>query len=213
MDLHRIEGAPQWQSVPPAKRNPWQRTAARTNGIVTIGNLLSLIGLFLTMYGLQLIIAGGRPLRGVFVILLGRFCDVADGYLAAKTATMSPLGEKVDAVFDKISIGLVLLLLSLFGILPWWVTMVLVLPHMIVGVLSLILYARGKLLHPSRTGKLTMFTSWGVVAGYIYADTLPGDSAQALFVVTTLLVAAAAVLGTVATAGYIAEFRRKYRGA
>jgi phosphatidylglycerophosphate synthase len=207
MNLHRIEGDAEWVTVPAAQRNVWQRTAAATIGVVTIGNFFSLLGLASVPYGLWLI-AQQRYVAGIAVLTFGRICDLLDGWLADKTGTKSPLGERIDAAFDKISLGLVLLVLLVSGILPWWALVLLILPHLIVAFLAVIAWRRGQVLHPSRTGKLSMALVWVVIAAFIVAYMYRQHDVWMIRELTAILTGISAGLGATATLGYIQEFRQ-----
>lgn len=205
MDLHRIEGKPEWADVPPANMNIWQKVASRSGGILTIGNYFSLLGLASVPFGLGLIL-GGRYIAGVIVLAAGRLCDMLDGYLADKTATKSPLGEKVDATFDKVSTGLALFVLGVSGLLPWPFVALLVLPHAVVGVLALAAYFKGAGLHPSRLGKLSMAGGWIAMLAFVAAYGFSVSVHDVIVVAAWILLAASTVLSVVATIGYIREY-------
>src|SRR4051794_15939162 len=102
LDLHHASEA-DWKRLPAAERNSWQRLAARTQGIVTPANLISLGGAAVVFYGLYLI-AHSQIVTGILTVLAGRAADIIDGYIAHRTGTKSPLGEAVDVTIDKITI-------------------------------------------------------------------------------------------------------------
>ena len=153
MNLHRVHGNADWSDVALTERNRWQRIAAATSGIVTIGNFFSLVGLLSVPLGLWLAISAESYLWASVVLALGRFCDLLDGWLADITGTKSPLGEKIDASFDKVSVAVTFIGLAMGGILPLWLAFVLLVPHVIIAVIATAAYALGLKLHPSRIGK------------------------------------------------------------
>lgn len=207
MDLHRVEGKPDWAGLKPEQLNRWQKVARRSGGILTIGNYFSLLGLLSVPYGLLLIL-DGRYLAGVVVLLLGRFCDMLDGYLADKTGTKSPLGEKVDAVFDKLSTGLALFVLALSGLLPPWAVALLVLPHAVVAVMAVRIYFARAVLHPSRSGKLSMAAGWIAMLAFVAVHALDGVPRTFMAIGAYGVLAISVVLGIVATIGYYRVFRK-----
>jgi cardiolipin synthase len=208
LSLHRIEGNAEWVSVPSAQRNPWQKLAAATAGIVTIGNFVSVIGLASVPYGLLLVVQDHHFLLGFAVLVLGRLCDLLDGWLADKTATKSPLGEKIDATFDKISLGLVLIILAVKNIVPWWALVGLALPHVLVGIMAVIALRRGQTIHPSRAGKFGMAVAWFTLAGFVFIHFYTGGLLAIAQVITAFLFGVSVGLGVASTVGYIKEFRK-----
>ncbi len=208
MNLHRIEGQPEWAGVKPGNMNIWQKVASRSGGILTIGNYFSLLGLLSVPFGLSLIL-NGRYIIGVVILLLGRLCDLLDGYLADKTGTKSPLGEKVDAVFDKISTALAFFVLAVSGLLAWWVVLFLVLPHVVVAVMAVAIYLKGAILHPSLLGKLSMAAGWLAMLAFVMVLAFETGVLHGLLIVAAyllLLISVATALA--ATSGYYREYQR-----
>lgn len=206
MNLHRIEGKPEWAGLKKEHMNVWQRVAAGSGGILTIGNYFSLLGLLSVPFGLSLIL-GERYIAGVIVLLLGRLCDLLDGFLADKTGTKSPLGEKVDAVFDKLSTGLALFVLALSGLLAWWVVVLLIVPHIAVAWLSVKIFFKGSLLHPSLLGKLSMAAGWLAMLTFVLAHGLTDGWHMAALVAAYGLLIVSVGMAAVATHGYYQEYR------
>jgi phosphatidylglycerophosphate synthase len=136
---------------------------------MTAANIISLLGLSLVIAGIMLAM---RHEAGwaAGLIILGRLADLADGFVADKTGTKSPLGEAVDATVDKIAMGLiVLLLLTYDGPARWFGIVVLL--HFLYQVGTFVMaYRRHFRLHPSAIGKYTAATLWGGVALYILGE-------------------------------------------
>jgi cardiolipin synthase len=211
VNLHRIEGQPEWAKVSPRTRSRWQRIAASTSGVVTIGNFFSLLGLLSVGYGLWLIIHDQAYIAGFIVLSLGRFGDLLDGWLADKTGTKSPLGELIDATFDKISIALIVVGLWFTSVIPWWALLIWILPHAITSVFALIAWLQGKRLHPAVAGKFGTATGWISMLAFIMSAAFKGDShygdLRAMFIgIALALLAITAILSLLATISYIRDF-------
>ena len=158
MDLHRIENnLPDWENNPD-EINIYQKVALKTRGVVTPGNLVTTAGLGLVAYGSTKL--GANLFEGIGYVTAGRLADVADGMAANKTGTKSPLGEKFDAVADKLAIGIVAIGVIENNLVPLPITLGIVAQNGLNTVLS----SRGKLnnkeTHSSKTGKLATTFQW-----------------------------------------------------
>ncbi len=162
MGLHRAL-EPDWQSVPLPQRNFLQRLAAQTRGIVTIGNAITLAGFLLVIAGFIGILQS-HIVVGVLLIAIGRIADLADGYLADRTGTKSPIGEAFDAGIDKLELAIAIpvLLASPYANRLFIVFLLL---HLVINVtLFFIANRRHTRIHPTRAGKLSTAMAW-VAAG------------------------------------------------
>jgi cardiolipin synthase len=159
MELHRSSKRPDWAKVAQRRRNWWQQLARRTNGIVTIGNAVTVAGLLIVAVGLWLVLRGNYG-YGLALIAVGRFCDLLDGWLANYTGTKSPLGEIVDATADKLETLGAAIVLVVVGLLPWWLAGAVIALQFVIALVSRIAWGRGRTLHPSRLGKLSMAAAW-----------------------------------------------------
>jgi phosphatidylglycerophosphate synthase len=205
MNLHRTEKKPQWESTPEAERNVWQRIAQATKGMVTPANAISLLGLGLTASGLQDFKRGARQ-QAVAKIILGRACDIADGYVADKTKTKSPIGEAVDATVDKISMAHGLYVLRETDTLPVFTTASFFTQNVINTAATAVAKKRGVELHPSAEGKITTLMQWAAIGGYIIsAVRSQSEGPSAIEGVSNLLSAGATVLGSVVNIQYIKQ--------
>jgi CDP-diacylglycerol---glycerol-3-phosphate 3-phosphatidyltransferase len=209
MNLHRIEGRPEWASVPVARRNPWQRLAAATYGIITIGNFFSLLGLLSVPAGLVLA-SQDRLLAAVIVLMAGRACDLLDGLLADKTGTKSPLGEKIDASFDKVSTAATIIGVVLLGFVPAVAALILVGPHLLIALVVLVAYFRGIRLHPSVAGKLSMALLWVTMVALLLPVRYSPPGEALLETIVALLFVVAVLTGLFALGGYISSVMRQW---
>lgn len=63
-------------------------------------------------------------LVATLVFVLAALTDRVDGYLARRHNLVTALGALLDPIADKLLIGTALVILSAFGELPWWITVV-----------------------------------------------------------------------------------------
>lgn len=168
MDLHRTSGKPDWADIPLAKRNVWQRLAANSRGIVTPGNVITIIGYILVLFGLKAI-AEYQLLLGGILLAIGRLLDIADGAAADATGTKSPTGELLDATIDKVGTALTILIFYMVGAAPWWILTALLIPQLIIAYVSLRGAGTDRQLHPSKVGKFSMLAAWFTLLGFVFA--------------------------------------------
>lgn len=201
MQLHRAGNAPDWQKIPEDQWNPFQRFAARTRGVVTPANFITLIGLGLVLYG-GLAVFQHHYWLGLACIVLGRLADILDGWVADRTGTKNTLGEFLDAAVDKVA---TLALLGLFiwaHVAAWWVLGLMILPHIIIGLYSGAIWVSGRRLHPSRIGKYTMAAVWVCMGAFVLLQAL-GHGHGIAMVVFDIVALVIAVVGFYVAGRYI----------
>jgi len=159
LNLHRAQARPDWQDVPPGERSSWQRLAARTNGIVTPGNLVTVVGFGLSMWGVGELI-GGHTWWSLILLAVGRLLDIVDGSVAQATGTKSHLGEILDAAIDKAIIGVTVVAMFIAQVAPTWLLGLFLLPHVVIVVITFAERLRHVELHPTRLGKTTALLAW-----------------------------------------------------
>ncbi len=116
---HQASKIPDWEKegVDPLKWNIWQKIAAKTHGIITPGNAVTLLGASLSAAGIK-DITHDHKLRGVVELALGGVFDRVDGSVADKTRTKGPVGEALDATTDNIIVAYSVASLVRAGIVP-----------------------------------------------------------------------------------------------
>lgn len=206
IDLHYADAEPDWQKVKPQDRNIWQRTAAATDCYVTPGNLVSLLGLALVIWGF-VDFAEGNVLGGLIRIAAGRVMDLADGAVAHATGTKNSLGAALDAAIDKIELLIGLLVLTQHGLLPVLVGIAVGLQNTANILLAASAKKRQIELHPSRWGKIATAAQWCAIILYLSVGLSLGpydESFSRLLIVLAHIVMILLFVptGAVATYGY-----------
>lgn len=89
--------------------------------LITIGRIL-----FAPIFVWLIVMDPSGPWRWLALVLFiaATALDGLDGYLARSRNLGTPLGVLLDPIADKVLIGSGLVVLSLIGELPWWVTIV-----------------------------------------------------------------------------------------
>ena len=199
--LHRSGKKSDWAKVSPRQWNIWQRLAGNTGGALTLGNIFTLAGLSLVLLGLSMILAEMYG-WGLMLVVVGRLCDLADGWLADQTHTKSPLGEALDSSADKVATAVTLGVLVVADILPWQMALAILTTQLAVVAVFFIYRIGGRRLHPSRIGKLSMAMVWLGLTAFILAVVLSGGYADAVRTAAYILSDAGCLLALVALAGY-----------
>ena len=199
MQLHRTTGKADWLAIPPQSHTIWQRLAARTHGIMTPGNAVTVTGFALVLIGLQQIL-NQHYLPGTVLLATGRICDILDGWLAEITRTKSPLGELLDAGIDKIITILAVATFFAAHIAPAWALIALVIPHVLIVVIAFGWRVRKRAFHPSLAGKLSMVGVW--LSLLIYALAHIVDLPAPALAATQVIVIASTATGLYAATQY-----------
>ncbi|MDB5186790.1 MAG: hypothetical protein JWM07_262 [Candidatus Saccharibacteria bacterium] len=202
MNLHRSNNKPDWSGIRPDEYNYWQMVAVKTNGILTPGNIATMVGLGLVMIGLYMII-NQQYWVGMVLIIVGRLFDLVDGWLADVTQTKSPLGELLDAAIDKVETFFTIIVFYVASIALWWLLTVLLLPHIWITYIAWTARCKNKQLHPSRIGKISMAALWVALFGFIVLRALNTSSVDILAVMIYIVSAISVGLGIYTAIGYI----------
>ncbi len=117
--------------------------------------------------------------------------DVVDGRLARSRGLCTDFGAFADPIADKALVGTALLGLSWLGVMPWWVTAVIIGREVAVTALRTAVLRHG-VIPASRGGKLKAFSQNCAVALYL----LPLTGAAAALRVPVLAIAVVATVVT-----------------
>ncbi len=124
--------------------------------VMTPANWLTLSRMLVAPLVLITFCYGGFVLRAVGFVLfgLGAISDFWDGYIARRTQ-LSYWGKLWDPIADKVLTGSALITLSVLQILPWWITVALILRDIAVTALRLTILRKGRgILLPILAAKL-----------------------------------------------------------
>ncbi|MFJ4850393.1 MULTISPECIES: CDP-alcohol phosphatidyltransferase family protein [unclassified Streptomyces] len=125
-----------------------QETRVQTDRVFTIPNILSMARLAGVPVFLWLILwpeFGGPKADGwaLLILALSGISDYLDGKLARRWNQISNLGRVLDPAADRLYIVSTLVGLTWRGILPWWLTAILVARDVVLGVMILVMRRRG----------------------------------------------------------------------
>jgi CDP-diacylglycerol--glycerol-3-phosphate 3-phosphatidyltransferase len=165
-------------------------------GLVNAANALMLLRIVLVPLFVVLMVVSdmqrpGYRMAAALAFIVASLTDFADGWIARSFNQITSFGKVADPIADKALTGTALVLLSVYGELSWWVTVVIGVRE--VGVTALRFWViRTAVLPASRGGKVKTVLQILAIAWYIW------PFPDGLVWVGVVLMAAAVVV-TVAT--------------
>jgi CDP-diacylglycerol--glycerol-3-phosphate 3-phosphatidyltransferase len=152
---------------------------------------------YLTVFNnstLNQLIAGG-------FYFVAAMTDVLDGYLARKNNQITNWGKIADPIADKALTGSAFIGLSVLGIIPWWITFVILVREIAVTILRFYVIRRG-VIPASRGGKAKTLTQNIAIVAFL----LPLPVALGFLPITVLVIAL--VLTVVTGIDYVAKAKK-----
>jgi cardiolipin synthase len=138
---------------------------------MNIPNLLTIFRLFVTGFFI-LAIQYGEFRIALWLFVVQAITDLLDGFLARILKEKTSLGAFLDPLADKAMLVSSFIVLSMKGIIPLWMTSIVILRDVVLTVGYLIICkAIGKIeILPSVLGKLTTFCQIGTVVYVLWSD-------------------------------------------
>jgi CDP-diacylglycerol--glycerol-3-phosphate 3-phosphatidyltransferase len=155
-----------------------------------------LVVVLLTKFEGHLVLGIRKELVGAAIFGLASLTDWLDGYLARRRGQVTPLGQLMDPLADKLLITAALLSLVQMDLAPAWMALVILGREFAVTVLRAVAYSRGVVIAASPLGKFKMVSQ--VVAilllilGHDYLPLLATMGRIALWVAVITALASAA---------------------
>lgn len=143
--------------------------------LLNVANALTVVRLALVPVFVWLMLQPGEWLRlaAAVVFVVAAFTDQLDGYLARSWDLVTNFGKIADPIADKALTLTAFLLLSVSGILWWWVTVVILVRELGITVLRFVMLRRNVVMPASAGGKLKttlqmlglvcLLTPWGLL--------------------------------------------------
>ena len=155
-----------------------------------------LVVVLLTKFEGRHILGVPKELVGAAIFAIASLTDWADGYLARRRKQVTPLGQLIDPLADKLLTSAALISLVQMDLAPAWMVAVIIGREFAVTALRSLGYARGLVIPASGLGKIKMITQ--VVAilalilshGGLYGFSLIGQVALWVVVIAALVSAA-----------------------
>ncbi|WP_341360596.1 CDP-diacylglycerol--glycerol-3-phosphate 3-phosphatidyltransferase [Georgenia sp. M64] len=136
--------------------NPPATTPAQPVPLWNIANVLTMLRIVLVPVFAWLFLLDGDAARlwSTAVFAVAAATDKLDGHLARSRGLVTDFGKLADPIADKALVITALVLLSVDGLLPWWVTVVIVVRELGITALRSYLKRRDYVMAASRGGKL-----------------------------------------------------------
>jgi CDP-diacylglycerol--glycerol-3-phosphate 3-phosphatidyltransferase len=179
----------------------------------SVPNLISIVRIVLVPVFVVVLVAGahGGPLRwlatALFVVAIST--DSLDGHLARSRNLVTDLGKILDPIADKALTGAALVVLSVLGELPWWVTVPILVRE--VGITVWRFAVLSKRVIPASKGGKTKTVLQSVAIALALAP-LPALLGGWMNWVNTVFMAAAFVVTIVTGVQYLVDDRRLNHG-
>ena len=158
-----------------------------------------LVVVLLTQFEGRNILGVAPEIVGAAIFGLASLTDWADGYLARRRKQITPLGQVIDPLADKLLTAAALIALLQMDMVSAWVVAIIIGRELAITGLRSLAYARNIAMPASRLGKVQMVGEVVAILALIlahgnipFADTLDVIGQVALwFVVVTALISAA----------------------
>jgi CDP-diacylglycerol---glycerol-3-phosphate 3-phosphatidyltransferase len=192
--------APAHDPPPPAPLPP---------SILNLANALTVLRIVLVPVFVILMVASdmtqsGYRIAAALAFGFASLTDFADGWIARTFNQVTSFGKVADPIADKALTGTALVLLSIYGALPWWVTGLILAREL--GVTALRFWVlRYGVIPASRGGKAKTVLQIAAIAWYIW------PFGPALAIVGPWLMLIAVVVTMVTGADYVARALRVRR--
>lgn len=188
----------------PAGRGTAVNAAPATLAGAVLGQLANILttARLVSAAPLALLVLDGRFALAFWLFLAAALTDVADGYVAKRWASPSPIGAALDPIADKLLIGCLLLALSGDDRVPGWLVLLAIGRDVILVTGAVVLRSRLRefRIEPLVIGKLSTFLQL-VFLGFVLGH--EAGIADVAWVIE-LLVAAVAVVTLASAAAYVA---------
>lgn len=181
---------------------------ATSTSIWNVANGLTLVRLLAVPVLVWLLVQDSELSRNIaaVVFLVASVTDFLDGAIARRYGLVTNFGKIADPIADKCLTGVALIGLSALMLLPWWITIVIIVREILVTVIRFWVIEHG-VIAASRGGKAKTLAQ--TIAITMYLVSLPeGSSIDDLWSIAQRFAMAIALILTVVTAlQYIKQAR------
>src|SRR3954468_20812175 len=141
---------------------------------------------------------------GAGIFALASLTDWADGYLARRRKQITPLGQIIDPLADKLLTSAALISLVQMGLAPAWMVALIIGREFAVTALRSLTYARGVAIPASPLGKIKMIAQVVAILALILSSA--GEAAELLWWVGQAALWVVVIAALVSAADYFRRF-------
>lgn len=133
-----------------------------------LANIITVVRVLLVPLFAVLMVQDSTALKlaGAAVFLLAALTDKLDGYIARSRNLVTNFGKLADPIADKALVLTALILLSAQALVPWWVTIVIILRELGITLLRFIMVRRS-VIAASSGGKLKTVLQIVFITGFL----------------------------------------------
>ena len=129
-----------------------------------------LVVVLLTKFEERIVFGWRKELVGAAIFALASFTDWLDGYLARRRKQVTPLGQVIDPLADKLLTSAAFLSLVQMGLAPAWMVAIVIGREFAVTGLRNLAYSRGIAMPASPLGKIKMVGQVVTILALILGD-------------------------------------------
>ncbi|WP_186315535.1 CDP-diacylglycerol--glycerol-3-phosphate 3-phosphatidyltransferase [Catellatospora sichuanensis] len=188
-----------------------QERSRRVPPLLNAANVLTVVRIVLVPVFVALVIVSGMSdnrwrIAAAITFGVASFTDYVDGWIARRFELVTSFGKVADPIADKALTGSALVLLSWYDLLPWWVTVVILVREWGITLLRFWVIRYG-VIAASRGGKLKTVLQIAAIAWYLWPFPAPWSA------VGPWLMGAALLVTVVTGVDYVVAAIRLRRGA
>ncbi|MGE3176438.1 MAG: CDP-diacylglycerol--glycerol-3-phosphate 3-phosphatidyltransferase [Vicinamibacterales bacterium] len=129
-----------------------------------------LVVVLLTKFEGRMILGISKELVGAAIFAIASLTDWADGYVARRRKQITPLGQVIDPLADKLLTSAAFISLVQMGVAPAWMVAVIIGREFAVTALRSLFYSRGVPIPASPLGKIKMVAQVVAILALIIGD-------------------------------------------
>jgi CDP-diacylglycerol--glycerol-3-phosphate 3-phosphatidyltransferase len=160
--------------------------------VLNAANVLTVVRIVLIPVFVALVVASAmtdpslRVASGI-AFSVASMTDYVDGWVARRYELVTSFGKVADPIADKALTGSALVLLSAYGVLPWWITLVILVREWGITLMRFSVLKYG-VIAASRGGKLKTVLQFAAIAWYIFPFPLPWSAVGPVLMYAALIV-------------------------
>jgi len=176
-----------------------------------IANQITMVRILMVPLFIWAFLQDGTAARvwATIIFVTAALTDRVDGHLARSRGLITDLGKILDPIADKSLVVAALVLLSMDGLVPWWVTVAIIVRELGITVMRFFMIRRA-VMAASKGGKVKTTLQMVFIVGMLIPwHALLPTPASTFFEITTIVVMYLALAWTLVTgAQYVLDARR-----